>query len=117
MGDEKGSGEASVIVDNESRSNRDGHQQEMSFSTSNTPFHTSVALVTPSRDQHNRLSPPSARVVHHTDVRTKALGVKAELEELRSKQLAKSIRQDIGTCTFPCIHKCQKDSSHEQHLL
>lgn len=62
--------------------------------------------VTASHDKNDRpsgmslnaalVTPASEKVVHHTDVRTKALGVKAELEALRSKQLAKNIRSEIG---------------------
>lgn len=88
MGDESGNGEAAVT------SMANG--AHVITTDAQTP---AAALVTPTKQKSSSSdapSPPSAKVVHYTDVRTKALGVKAELEELRSKQLAKNIRSEIG---------------------
>jgi hypothetical protein len=55
----------------------------------------SAALVTPLKEQRDDLSPPPANLIQHMDARSRALGRKAELDELRSKRLAKNIRRDF----------------------
>lgn len=59
-----------------------------------------VALVTPVKEQPDDLSSPSPNLIQHMDARSRALGRKAELEELRSKRLAKNIRRElnVGYC-------------------
>ena len=59
-------------------------------STNDNPF----VLVTPSPNKAEE------KVVSHMDVRSKADSRKAELEELRNKQLARNLRRDLneGTC-------------------
>jgi hypothetical protein len=59
-----------------------------------------VALVTPVKEQPDDLSSPYPNLIQHMDARSRALGRKAELEELRSKRLAKNIRRElnVGYC-------------------
>ena len=94
-GDQSGNEEASVTAGNPSPNARNHHTV---LSSSPSAPQNTAALIAPSKEHLTGVSPPSAKVVHYTDVRTKALGVKAELEELRRKQLAKNLRQDIGKC-------------------
>jgi hypothetical protein len=84
-----------------------------------SPAATAAALVTPTKKKHSSppSSPPSAKVIHYTDARTKALGVKAELEELRRKQLAKNKRNEIGEEKWYDICKSLKEKQSSSPLF
>lgn len=82
-----------------------------------SPAAIAAALVTPTKKKHSSppSSPPSAKVIHYTDARTKALGVKAELEELRRKQLAKNKRNEIGEEKWCATYKSLEESNRPHH--
>lgn len=94
-GEKRGGGTSVMIEGTPNQSENDPHKV--------IPSSSKAGVITPcDKEQHAPdipLSPPSVKVVQHTDVRARALGVKAELEALRSKQLAQSIRNDIGKYT------------------
>ena len=110
MKDDSASGESTAMMARGAISHDD-------ISDCQSPAATAAALVTPTKKKHSSppSSPPSAKVIHYTDARTKALGVKAELEELRRKQLAKNKRNEIGEEKWCATYKSLKESNRPHH--